>query len=482
MSSAIEILGVAFAIVVIGAIIGYYARVRNASLEQWAIGGRSVGTLLIWFLMAGEIYTAFTFLGVPGFAYAYGSPAYYALSYGVLAYLFSYILLPKIWRASKKNGIITQPDFFRERYGSKALSTLVAIVGVIFMVPYLELQVSAIALILGVMGNNLILPAFVMIITFGVVAGYVVMNGLRSATFTSFFKDGLALVVIIVAIIAVPILKFGSLSNMMHQMVLAHENYLYLPGNSPLGISWFFSVVLMSSLGFFVWPHAFQAFLSAKNDGVLRKNAILLPVYNVLLLVTVFMGFAALLVYPGLTNSNSAFLVLVKGTFPSWWTGVVTGAILLGSMVPASVLLIASSTIISKNIYKDLIKKDASDKSVTTVARIFVIIITAVALFFAIVLPALFVNLLLVGYSGITLFLPGVALGVFWRKATKVGVFSGIVMGLATNVIFFLVIKQFSAIVYPGLLGLLVDAVVTVLVSLVTKPPSEEVIKGFLEA
>jgi len=482
VSTGVTILLVAFVIVLIAALLGYFARSKSMSLEQWAVGGRNIGLFLIWFLMAGEIYTAFTFLGVPGYAYVYGAPAYYALSYGVLAYALSYFILPKIWRVSKKRGVVTQPDFFKERYNSRALGLLVAIVGVVFMVPYLELQVSAITDILSVMGYNLILPAYVMIATFAIVAGYVILNGMKSAAFTAFFKDGLALAIIFAALIAIPIIKFGGLGPMMSQMQATHSSYLYFQ-NTPhsLGLTWFVSVVLMSALGFFMWPHAFQAYISAKSDNVLRKNAVMLPVYNVLLIITVFMGFAALLAYPGLSNADDSFLVLILGSFPTWASGVAAGAILLGSMVPASVLLIASSTIISKNIYRDFVNKKASDKSITNLSRVFVIIITAIALLFAIVYPALFVNLLLLGYSGITLFFPGMILGIFWKRATKWGVASGIIAGLIVNAIFFLPLSKYSNIIYPGLVGLIVDTVVTVAVSVVTSPPPPEIVSQFLE-
>ncbi|BAB59289.1 proline permease [Thermoplasma volcanium GSS1] len=482
MSVGVEVLTISFVVIVIAAVIGFLARSKNVSLEQWAVGGRNIGALLIWFLLAGEIYTAFTFLGVPGYAYAFGAPAYYALSYGVLAYLTSYFILPKIWRISKKKNIMTQPDFFKERYQSTLLATIVAVVGVVFMVPYLELQVSAITDILEVMGYNVIMPAYVMIITFVLTAGYVIMNGLRSATFTAFFKDGLALIVIFSALIVIPAVQFGDLNNMMHRMVTNYSEYLYFPGHSELGLSWFVSVVLMSALGFFMWPHSFQSYISAKNDNVLKKNAVFLPVYNVLLVITVFMGFAALLYNPHLSNADDAFLIVARASFPSWWNGVVAGAITLGSMVPASVLLIASSTIISKNLYKDLINKKASDSSVKFIAQVFVAIITGVALLFAIEFPALFVNLLLLGYSGITLFFPGIVMGITWRKVTAVGVISGIITGLIVNAVFFLPLSSYSHIIYPGLVGLFADTVVTILVSLVTKAPSGEVIEEFVTA
>lgn len=113
------ILGVIF----ISAFVGIWAGRRvKMTLENWTVGGRKFGIILIWLLMAGEIYTTFTFLGASGWAYSKGAPAYYILAYGALAYTLSFFILPALWRIGKKHGLHTQPDFFIKRYNSRAQS------------------------------------------------------------------------------------------------------------------------------------------------------------------------------------------------------------------------------------------------------------------------------------------------------------------------------------------------------------------------
>src|SRR5271155_1538885 len=117
-------------------VIGIVARSQHKmSLEQWTVGGRHFGAMLVFLLLAGEIYTTFTFLGASGFAYGLGAPAYYILCYCTLAYVMSYFMLPKIWAYGRSHALVSQPDFFAHKYDSPALGILVALVGVIALVP-----------------------------------------------------------------------------------------------------------------------------------------------------------------------------------------------------------------------------------------------------------------------------------------------------------------------------------------------------------
>src|SRR5579864_6280572 len=134
-------------------------RGHDMSLEQWTVGGRSFGTAFVFLLMAGEIYTTFTFLGGSGFAYGKGAPVYYILAYGTLAYILSYWLLPPIWRYAKQERLYSQSHFFARKYDSTALGVLVAIVGVVALIPYLELQFKGLGIIVSVASYGLISPA-----------------------------------------------------------------------------------------------------------------------------------------------------------------------------------------------------------------------------------------------------------------------------------------------------------------------------------
>ena len=153
MDSSTVALSVIFGIVLISSVVGMYAGSRyKMDLEQWTVAGRGFGLVLVWLLMAGEVYTTFAFLGASGWAYSRGAPTLYIMAYLTLAYVFSFYFLPQIWEIGKKFGMQTQSDFFRQRYGSKNLAAFASLVGVVFIIPYLQLQLTGLGIIVEVAG------------------------------------------------------------------------------------------------------------------------------------------------------------------------------------------------------------------------------------------------------------------------------------------------------------------------------------------
>src|SRR5579863_4073289 len=151
MSTSGVALTVIFAIIAVGAGIGLLAgRHRKMDLEQWTVGGRGFGVVLVYLLMAGEVYTTFSFLGASGWAYSRGGPALYIMAYLTLAYVVSFFILPPIWEVGRKYGLQTESDFFGRRYGSKYLAAFVCLVGVAFLVPYVQLQLTGLGIIVEV--------------------------------------------------------------------------------------------------------------------------------------------------------------------------------------------------------------------------------------------------------------------------------------------------------------------------------------------
>jgi len=149
MSAKAIALAVISAIVLLGSALGFYAGARRKmDLEQWTVAGRGFGVVFMWLLMAGEIYTAFTFLGASGWAYSRGGPTLYLLAYGSLGFVISFFILPPIWDLGRRFGLQTQPDFFGSLYGNKYLAGFVSVVGVAFIIPYLQIQLIGIGIIM----------------------------------------------------------------------------------------------------------------------------------------------------------------------------------------------------------------------------------------------------------------------------------------------------------------------------------------------
>ena len=472
MSSSAIALTVIFMIVAFGSVVGFYAGARHKmNLEQWTVAGRGFGLLLVWLLMAGEIYTTFAFLGASGWAYSRGGPTLYILAYMTLAYVVSFFILPQIWEVGRKFGMQTQSDFFHKRYGSKGLAAFVSLVGVVFIIPYLQLQLTGLGIIVEVASFEGIGRAPAMLISFALVAIFVFASGIRAVAWVSVIKDILMLFAAVFLGIGLPYIYFGGIPEMFAALISAKPEHLVMPGSTKvMDHSWYISTVLLTSLGFYMWPHIFGATFTAKSGDTLRRNAIIMPLYTITLPLIFFVGFTALLVISDLANGDLALLTIVRETYPAWFLGLIGGAGALTAMVPSAILILAAATLFAKNFYKPLFSPQMSDEQVARMAKVLVVVITLISLYFAIYSSTTLVALLLLGYAGVTQFLPGVIFGLYWKRVTTAGVFTGVVVGIA--IVACLVLNKLDPFmgINAGFLALCVNFVVTVAVSLVTTP------------
>jgi solute:Na+ symporter, SSS family len=455
-------------------------RGKKMDLEQWTTGGRNFGTIFVFLLSAGEIYTTFTFLGGSGWAYGKGGPTLYILWYGALAYIISYWLLPAIWRYSKEHKLLSQSDFFIKKYNSPALGILVSIIGIIAMIPYLVLQLKGLGSIVSIASYGSISSGAAIWIGVIAVTIYVTISGVHGTAWTSVIKDALVLLVVVILGIYFPLHYYGGFTSMFQHIDQAKPGFLALP-NKGMSVYWFISTVLLTALGFYTWPHAFGAVFTAKNEKVFRRNAVIFPLYQLILLFVFFVGFAAILaVKPALEGpaGDSALLVLSVQSFPHWFVGVIGAAGLLCALVPGSMLLMTASTMISKNLFK-VIKPSASDAQVTSVAKYLVPIVSLIALYFTFNGGQTIVALLLMGYSMVTQFFPAIVFSFMKRNPiSKVGAFAGILAGELV-VAYVTLTSQTMATIMPfmpqgvqdlntGIVAIVINLIVTFIVSAFT--------------
>lgn len=429
---------VIIAIVVLGTLALGLRGVRGVKMDpqEYIVGGRRIGTLLLWLLLAGEIYTTFTFLGAAGWAYGRGAPAYYILCYGTCAYIIAFFLTPLIHRIGRERGLLTGPDFFVARYGSKVLGALVALLGFVMLVPYVTLQLSGIQLLLHVAGFAD--PLLAVGVAFLLIAVFTFVVGLRGAAWASVAKDGLVLIGVIFAGIALPAHFFGSPAGALDAVLRDHPGWLTIAGpSSPSGITWVVSTTVLTACGFFMWPQSMAAVYSAKNEDSLRRNAIFLPFYQLMLLLVFFAGFAALEIVPGLKGpaADQSFMLVVQQHYPAWVLGIVASAGVLAGLVPAAGQLLAAASIVGKNVLADY--GIASGEAAQTMAtRILVLVVALLAFGFWALAHQTLVGLLLIGYNGITQLFPGVVLGVGARRPSALAVGAGIVTGIVVLIVF----------------------------------------------
>ena len=381
-------------------------RGKDMDLEQWTVGGRGFGTILVFVLMAGEIYTTFTFLGGSGFAYGHGAPAFYILSYGCLAYILSYWLLPPIWRYAKEHRLIAQPDFFSHKYGSPALGLLVACVGIVALVPYLVLQFKGLGIIVDAAAYGALSPTIAIWIGAAIVTVYVMVSGVHGSAWTAVVKDTMILAIVLFLGIYLPLHYYGGYTAMFEAIQAAKPGFLALPPQGE-SVAWFDSTVLLTALGFYMWPHTFGSLYTAKEERAFRRNAALLPLYQIILLFVFFVGFAAILKVPGLKGAeiDLSLLRLSIQTFDPWFVGVIGAAGVLTALVPGSMILMASATLLANTIFRHF-RPHASDMTISRVARLLVPVVALLAVVFTLQGGTTIVALLLMGYSFVTQLFP----------------------------------------------------------------------------
>ena len=470
MSPSATALLIILGIVGIGSFIGFRAGAhRKMDLEQWTVAGRGFGLVLVWLLMAGEVYTTFSFLGASGWAYSRGGPALYILAYLVLAYVVSFYILPPIWEVGRAHGLQTQPDFFKHCFGSEFLAALVALVGVVSIIPYLQLQLVGMGIIVEVASFNGITHTAAMVIAAVLVAGFVFVSGMRAVAWVSVVKDLLLLFAAVAIGIVVPYRWFGGIGPMFRTLIHTDASHFTMSGpEKHLGHLWFISTVLLTSLGFYMWPHSFGASFTAKSGDTLRRNAIVMPLYTLALPLVFFAGFAAIQIIPGLSNGDLSLLILVRKTFHPWFLGVVGGAGALTAMVPSAILTLTAATLFAKNLYRPLFAHRMSEEQVASLARRMAIVLMAAALLFALKSSSTIVTLLLLGYAGVTQFFPGIVLGLFWRRASRDGVFCGLLIGITTVVFLILTGRDPFLGFNAGFVALALNFTVTVFICLGT--------------
>ena len=454
---------------------GYMAvRTVRQDPTQYIVGGRSLGWLLIWLLMAGEIYTSFTFLGAAGWAYIHGAPAFYILCYGTVAYIISYFMLPPIWRTAKANGLLTGPDYFRQVYGSKWLGALVALVGFVFLVPYVTLQLSGLEILFRIAGYGSLDATLAVAIAFAIIILFVFFMGLRGTAWAAIVKDALVLAGVIFAGLVLPVHFFGSPAGAIDRVLAQKPDWMTLVGTTtPMGTVWFVSTVVLTSMGFFMFPQSMAATYAAKSADTLRRNAIFLPFYQLMLLLVYFAGFTALVVHPGLKGpaGDQSFMLVLQQYYSPWIVGAVAGAGCLAALVPASAQVLAAASLVSKNLLSDygLIR---TEQAATTATRIFVVVIALLAFGFWAVARTTLVGLLLIAYNGVTQFFPGVVLSLSARtRPHPLGVGAGIIIGIATLAYYAATQRATPWGLNVGIVALFLNVVVLVIVTAVMRMP-----------
>ncbi|EDY44217.1 monocarboxylate uptake permease MctP [Streptomyces sp. SPB074] len=431
-------------VTVMGFLAARWRRSGVESLDEWGLGGRSFGTWVTWFLLGGDLYTAYTFVAVPAAIYAGGAAGFYAVPYTILVYPLIFTFLPRLWSVSHRHGYVTTSDFVRGRFGSKGLSLAVALTGILATMPYIALQLVGIQAVLDVMGvgggedTNWFVKDLPLLIAFAVLAAYTYSAGLRAPALIAFVKDGLIYLVIAVAIIYIPI-KLGGFDDIFAKAgaALSQKNPAtgapkgaLAPGEA--GQWGYATLALGSALALFMYPHSVTATLSSSKRNVIRRNTTILPLYSLMLGLLALLGFMAIASGVKVSNGQLAIPQLFENMFPDWFAGVAFAAIGIGALVPAAIMSIAAANLFTRNIYKDFLKPDATPAQEARVSKLVSLLVKVGALIFVLGMDkTVAINFQLLGGIWILQTLPALVGGLFTRWFHRWALLAGWAAGMA---------------------------------------------------
>ncbi|MFP7357866.1 sodium:solute symporter family protein [Kurthia gibsonii] len=429
-------MNIALIIIFAFAIIALYLGIRathgkKMSMDEFATGNKGFGTLFVFLLTAGEVYTTFSFLGGSGWAYSNGAAAFYVPAYITLAYVLSYWIAPKIWRFSKENHVISQPAYFAARYKSPVLGLVVSFLGAIAMIPYIVIQLKGLGIIVSEASYGAINSVVASTIGAIIITIYVIISGIHGSAWTAILKDIMILIVIVFLGVYIPYHYFGGIQPLFEAVQQVRPESLVL-SSTGLSIPWFISTILLNAFGFYLLPNTFSVTISASGTKALKRNAITLPLYTLLLLFVFFIGFAAMIQIPGLQGAEGdlSLLRLTIDTFNPWVVGIVGAAGLLTALVPASVMLMSASIGLMSGFYK-LVRPTATDRQQLAASKGFVLIIIAIAFIFTITGGDALAILNIMSYALISQLVPALIFSFYGTNIlNKYGVMSGIAVAV----------------------------------------------------
>ncbi len=432
-------------------------------LHEWGLGGRRFGTVVTWFLVGGDLYTAYTFIAVPALAFGAGALAFFAVPYTIVIYPILFLVFPRLWHVAHKHNYITSADFVRGRFGNRWLALAIAVTGIVATMPYIALQLVGIQVMIGALGisGRGLLGDLPLIIAFAILAAFTYSSGLRAPAAIAIVKDLLIYATALAVVIVVPI-GLGGYGKIFAAIPPA-KLILAVPGSHTTGAyGSYATLALGSAIALFIYPHSMTGILSASSGHAIRRNATILPAYSLMLGFLALIGFMAIAAgvdkMPEFAEgfktfgTNFAVPALLLHSFPAWFVGITFAAIGIGALVPAAIMSIAAANLYTRNIHREFIRPDCSPKAEAQMAKWMSLVVKAGALVFIIFVPTQYaIQLQLLGGIWIIQTAPSVLLGAYTRWFDEWALLLGWAVGIVTGT--WMAVAVNFASIYPMAIG-----------------------------
>jgi SSS family solute:Na+ symporter len=415
-------------------------------IDEWGLGGRRFGRWITWFLLGGDLYTAYTVIAIPAVVFAIGAYGFFAVPYTIIIYPFLYLTLPRLWAVSEKHGYMTAGDFVLGRYGHKGLELAVALTGILATMPYIALQLvglEKVILALGFGGQGIMAHAPITI-AFVILALFTYKSGLRAPAMIAFVKDAMIYIFIIAAIVIIPyeLGGFGAIfdaaGRAFDARVAANPKLAAGLTLQPGQVGPYITLAIGSAMALFMYPHALTGALAASSGRAIRFNTMTLPAYSFVLGLIALLGLMAIAAGVKVETPQDAVPQLVLWAFPSWFAGFCFAAIALGALVPAAVMSIGAANTFTRNIWKPFIRPQMSPREESLLAKLASLAVKIGALAVIFFMPTRFaLDLQLLGGVWMVQIFPAIIFGLYTRWfsgwALVIGWAAGMIVGTSLS-------------------------------------------------
>ena len=470
-------------------VLGFFAsRWRAGDLSQlheWGLGGRRFGTAITWFLVGGDFYTAYTVIAVPAVVFATGAYGFFALPYTIIVYPIVFTIMPRLWAVARKHNYVTAADFVEGRYSNQWLALAVAFTGILATMPYIALQLVGMQVVIGGLGigGEGVQGEVPLVIAFVILALYTYASGLRAPAMIAFVKDIMIYIVVIAAVALIP-LKLGGYAHVFQAAADA-----FAAGGKPnTGITLsgsqmvpFATLALGSAMAAFMYPHTMTGVLSSSSGNVVRKNAMLLPAYTILLGLIAMLGYMGIAAGVSVKSNTQVVPALFQTIFPDWFVGFSFAAIAIGALVPAAIMSIGAANLFTRNIWRPFVNRNMSPQAESATAKLVSLVVKFGALAFILSGETKFaIDLQLLGGVWIIQTFPAIVLGLYRTRFNSWALLAGWAVGMAVGTwlayssgtpkpVYPVVLGDTTYSVYIGILAGALNFVVSVVLSFILR-------------
>jgi SSS family solute:Na+ symporter len=480
-------------VTILGFVAAHWKRGDLNDLNEWGLGGRRFGPWISWFLIGGDIYTAYTVIAVPALVYAIGAFGFFAVPYTIIIYPLLFVIFPRLWQVAHRNNYLTASDYLFGRYGNKWLELAVAFTGILATMPYIALQLVGMERVIQALGfhGEGLWSHLPLSLAFLILALYTYRSGLRAPAMIAFVKDIMIYIFVIAAVVVVPMklggygVIFDSAREVFAQKTAASGGKLTAGLLlAPQQIWPFITLALGSAFALFMYPHSMTGILAARDPNSIRINAVALPAYSLVLGLIALMGLMAHAGGIKVANPQDAVPQLFLTFFPDWFAGFAFAAIAIGALVPAAIMSIGAANTFTRNIWKPFVHPQMSGLEEAVLAKVMSLVVKVGALVFILFVPTKFaLDLQLLGGVWMSQIFPAVICGLFFRWFSGWALFCGWAVGMLlgtwlawTPAAWVPVHALFGTgvAVYNGLIGLTANILVAAVLSAILPNRTED--------